>query len=86
MVLYLRCVSDVEGMQGEGLPGPRLLFGARSFMRYICTFQDDGGNEVSLLSEDADSESDAVFEVGERLKKTDPTRTWSPLYCEVHES
>lgn len=55
-------------------------------MRYVCTFQDDGGNEVSLLSSDVGSEVDAILEVAGRLKEISPDRTWSPLHSEVHAS
>lgn len=53
-------------------------------MMYICTFQDEGGNEVSLLSSDVDLEVAAILEVTERLKEISYGRVWSPLYCEMH--
>ena len=81
MVLHLRGLPDGEELQGEGLLDPRLLSGEGP-VRYVCTFEDDGGNQVSLLSSDVDSESAAILEVGERLKEKDSSRTWRPLNCE----
>ena len=55
-------------------------------MKYICTFEDEGGNQISILSTEVDSEREAILEVGERLKEISPGRAWKPLHSEVRES